>query len=838
MPTARPVECPGLYCKDMGAIPPKEVTTSPAHTSDRPEPQRESYSAQATGEATTIHSEGHPLPSPKSGGLSSDPTQSPDPIPSGGGEGISFAPGSLVGPYRVEAPIGAGGMGVVFKARDTRLNRDVALKIIHPTSSNAQLQEAFLREARLASSLNHPGIVTIYDILFIGGLTCIVMEFVSGSPLHHLIPQGGLPIDRALAIGCAIGNAVAAAHAAGVVHRDLKPANVLVRSDDSIKILDFGLAKMMATVSPDADTEALSIFHGSAVGTVGYMPPEQADGAQADTRADIFSFGVILYRMLTGAMPFSGASSIEVLHAIHKQDPPSMRSIRPEIPQSVEMAVRRALAPNAAGRFQTMGELLDQLSPKTAKPSTASRQPAERTIAVLPLVNISPDPENEYLCDGLAEELIDGLTRIGGLRVVSRSSSFQFKGTNPDVRDIGQRLGVRLVVNGSLRRSAEKIRLTVQLSQTCDGYQVWSRRFESGVQDLLELQDELTSAVLEELRQQLGARFSALDAVHDTAAPEAYDLFLRARYAFNRETPTGFQEARDLFRSAAAADPNFVSAWIGIAETHMRLEWYGLEPASEAAPVVKSALAAALRIRPDSVAGLRNLAITQAGWDWDWAAAGETFQRALHAGPDLAMAHFHYGLDFLTPQGRLQEALEEIQLARELDPLSAIVNTAIGGSLYRMQRHAEAAKTLEATLETAPGFGHAHWSLGRVLLEQGLWDKALQHFDRAAEIMGHPPAALAETAYCHARMGRRDAAQAAIQELRRRSENEPVSPLSEALVYAGLGEDDAAMERLERAFRSRMRQLIWVNVDPRFASLRNHPGFRDLVSRMGLPPLL
>ena len=825
----------------MGEIPPNEIPTSPSRTRDRPEPRSEGDSAQAAGEATTIHSEGHGLPSQRTAGTSSGPAQSADPIHSvhgGGGEGIAFAPGTLVGPYRVEAQIGAGGMGVVFKARDTRLDRDVALKIIHPTSSNPQLQAAFLREARLASSLNHPGIVTIYDILSIGGLTCIVMEFVSGSPLHQLIPQGGLPIDRALAIGCAIGNAVAAAHAAGVVHRDLKPANVLVRSDDSIKILDFGLAKMMATVSPDADTEALSIFHGSAVGTVGYMPPEQADGAQADTRADIFSFGVILYRMLTGAMPFSGASSIEVLHAIHKQDPPSMRSIRPEIPQSVEMAVRRALAPNAAGRFQTMGELLDQLSPKTAKPSTASRQPAERTIAVLPLVNISPDPENEYLCDGLAEELIDGLTRIGGLRVVSRSSSFQFKGTNPDVRDIGQRLGVRLVVNGSLRRSAEKIRLTVQLSQTCDGYQVWSRRFESGVQDLLELQDELTSAVLEELRQQLGARFSALDAVHDTAAPEAYDLFLRARYAFNRETPIGFQEARDLFRSAAAADPNFVSAWIGIAETHMRLEWYGLEPASEAAPVVKSALAAALRIRPDSVAGLRNLAITQAGWDWDWAAAGETFQRALHAGPDLAMAHFHYGLDFLTPQGRLQEALEEIQLARELDPLSAIVNTAIGGSLYRMQRHAEAAKTLEATLETAPGFGHAHWSLGRVLLEQGLWDKALQHFDRAAEIMGHPPAALAETAYCHARMGRRDAAQAAIQELRRRSENEPVSPLSEALVYAGLGEDDAAMERLERAFRSRMRQLIWVNVDPRFASLRNHPGFRDLVSRMGLPPLL
>jgi serine/threonine protein kinase/Tfp pilus assembly protein PilF len=729
-------------------------------------------------------------------------------------------------------------MGVVFKARDTRLNRDVALKIIHPASSNRQLEEAFLREARLASSLNHPGIVTIYDILFLGGLTCIVMEFVSGSPLNRLIPKGGLPIDRALAIGCAIGNAVAAAHSAGVVHRDLKPANVLVRSDDSIKILDFGLAKMMATASPDAETEAPSIFQGITVGTAGYMPPEQADGEQADSRADIFSFGVTLYRMLTGVMPFSGPSSIEVLRATRRQDPPLMRSIRPEIPQAIEMVVRRSLARNAADRFQTMSELLEQLTPQTAASSAASPPPAERTIAVLPLVNISPDPENEYLCDGLAEELIDGLSRIVGLRVVSRSSSFQFKGANPDVREIGQRLGVRLVVNGSLRRSSANIRLAVQLTQTSDGFQVWSKRFDAKAQDLFALQDELTSAVLEELRQQLGARFSALNTVHDSPAPAAYDLYLRARYAFNRETPMGFEEARDLFRSAAAADPNFAPAWIGIAETHMRLEWYGLEPASEAAPAAKSALDAALRLRPDSAAGLCNLAITQAGWYWDWASAGESFQRALKAGPDLAMVHFHYSLDFLTPQGRLQEALEEMRLAGQLDPLSAIVNTAIGGCLYRMQRYAEAAKTLEAALQTAPGFGHAHWSLGRVLVEQGLWDEAILHFDRAAEIMGHPPAALAESAYCYARMGRRDAAQAAMKELRRRSEKEQVSPLSEALVYAGLGDDDAAMERLELAFRGRMLQLIWVNVDPRFAALRNNPGFRDLISNMGLPALL
>ncbi|HTD56881.1 MAG TPA: protein kinase [Silvibacterium sp.] len=815
---------------------------------DQPEPQRETFLDVECGDDVELRSQVSHLLSPRNTIVAlraPEPTQVTSPEYRGGGEdsseggdaghAISIGPGSCVGPYLVEAQIGAGGMGVVFKARDTRLDRDVALKLLRSPSGDPQLQAAIVREARLASSLNHPGIVTIYDILAIGDLTCIVMEFVRGVPLHQLIPEQGLPLDRAFSIARGIGEAIAAAHAAGIVHRDLKPANILVRSDDKVKILDFGVARMTATASRDNNTEPHSIFFGSRVGTVGYMPPEQARGQQVDVRADIFAFGVILYRMLTGVMPFHGATAVDVMREMQAHEPAPMRTLRPEIPPAVETVVRRALAWAAADRYQTIRELLNHLSEPAAKTPPASGQPFERTIAVLPLINISPEPENEYLCDGLAEELIDGLTQIGGLRVVSRSSSFQFKGTTPDVREIGQRLGARLLVHGSLRRSSGNIRLNMQLIQTSDGYQVWSKRFDARAQDLFTLQDELTGAVLEELRQQLGARFSALDIVQDAPSPEAYDLFLRARYAFNRETPAGFREAQDLFRSAAAADPKFAPAWIGMAETHMRLEWYGLEPASEAVPAVKSELAAALRLRPDSVVAFCDLAVTQAGWDWDWAASGESFQRALGAGQELAMVHFHYGLDYLTPQCQLEEALEEIRLAAQLDPLSAIVNTAIGGCLYRTHRYEDAAKTLAATLRATPGFGHAHWSLGRVLIEQGLWDEAMQHFDRAAEIMGHSPAALTERAYCHARMGRHDLARTAIQELQRRAEHEWVSPVGEALVYAGLGEDDAAMDRLEIAFGKRMRQLVWVNVDPRFASLRNNPGFRSLISRIGLP---
>jgi serine/threonine-protein kinase len=757
----------------------------------------------------------------------------------------ALARGTHVGPYEIEAQIGAGGMGVVFRAHDTRLNRKVAIKVIHPKSRSSQLQAAFLREARVISSLNDPGIVTIYDILQHAGMTCIVMEFVQGTPLQDAIPDGGFPVDRAVAIATAIGEAIAAAHAAGVIHRDLKPGNILIRDDGRVKVLDFGLAKVAATASDNADTETLSLFRGAAIGTVGYMSPEQARAEMVDARSDVYSFGVILYRLLTGGMPFRGANSLAVMHAAMTTDPAPLHTAKPGIPARLDNVVRRAMARTPAHRYQTMRELLADLQtysqhvPLTpAEPVAPAPPAADRTIAVLPLINISPDPENEYLCDGLSEELIDGLTRMNGLRVVSRSSSFQFKGTTPDVREIGRKLGASFLVHGSLRRAGDNLRLTVQLSQTAEGYQVWSQRFDAKVRELFALQDELTEAVLQKLQQQLGVHFPGLDTGVPVSGPgsTAYDIYLQARYAFNRETPSGFKLARELFDRVASADPDFTPALIGIAETHMRLDWYGLEPASESVPAVKSALEAALRREPNSVPALCNLAITQAGWDWDWAAAGETFQRALSGGGEQAAVHFHYGLDYLTPLGRLDEALDHLRQALQLDPLSAIVNTAIGGCQYRMRRFDEAAETLRATLRRVPDFGHAHWSLGRVLVEQTSWHEALKHFEEAARIMGQTPSALAEIGYLNARKGDRELAHCAIQELRRRAATEWVSPLSEALVYAGLAEQSFAMERLQDAFRKRIRQLAWVNVDPRFAALRGNPEFERLIAQIGLSP--
>ena len=708
--------------------------------------------------------------------------------------------GELLGPYRIDEHIGSGGMGTVYRARDTRLERNVAIKVIPARNSSPVLEAALLREAQLTSSLSHPGIVTIYDILFHEGTTCIVMEFVQGRPLQQLIPEGGLAIDRALSMATLIGNAITAAHAAGVVHRDLKPANILVREDGQIRILDFGLAKVSRPFSPEAETQAMSLFGGLTVGTLGYMAPEQARGEVVDERADIFSFGVILYQLLTGRLPFRGTNAVAILHAMQMVDPDPMREARPEIPAALELVARRALAKKAADRYPTIRAMLEDLNAASGKSLTAlaPTESAEvHSIAVLPLINISPDPENEYICDGLAEELTNGFTQIAGLRVVSRSSAFQCKGTTPDVREVGRRLGASLLVHGSLRRSGSRIRLTMQLSQTSEGYQIWSQRFDSEVTDLFALQDELTAAVLEEMRAQLGARFPELEAARKIPSSDAYDLYLQGRFAFNQETPEEFKRALNLFLRAPAADPAFAPALIGIAETHMRLDWYGLEPASEAVPAVRSALTSALRLQPDSVAGLCALAITQAGWDWDWTAAGNTFNRAIAAGAGLASVHFHYGLDFLTPRGRLEEALRELRQALRLDPLSPIVHTAVGGCLYRMRRWDEAAETLRTTLHANPEFGHAHWSLGRVLLEQGRSEEALTCFQHALQVMGEIPAGLAEIGYCHARMGRRDLALATLHQLQQLGKEEWVSPLNSALVHVGLEDHDAAISCLE-----------------------------------------
>lgn len=791
--------------------------------------------------------------------------------------GRSVPAGSLLGQkvshYRILRKLGEGGMGVVYAADDLRLRRRVALKFLSEERVNDPMAALrFQREALAVSALNHPGICTIYEIDKADGLTFIAMELLDGETFTQRINGRPMDLEEILDLGSQVADALDAAHSQGIVHFDIKPSNLFVNKRGQAKVLDFGLAKSIRQPGSDSyDGETADLLNaeltqpGHLVGTVAYMSPEMARGKRLDWRSDLFSFGGVLYEMSTGMKAFPGVTWA-VIDEVLNQSPVPPSHLNPKLLPHLEQIILKALEKEVNLRYQSAAELRSDLVQlrREVQAGIASSQVSAwavpltrldsnshsaigsgagpfatlRTIAVLPLANISPDPENEYICDGLAEELINGLTQLEDLRVVSRSSSFQFKGTAPDVRDIGRRLGAALLVHGSVRRAGDNLRLVVQLSDAREGYQIWSQRFDAQIRDLFALQDELTTAVLEKLRHQVGAKAPAADVKHEVANAEAYLLYLQARFAFNQETAQELHRALELFAQAGTADPTYAAAFIGLAETHMKLAWYGIEPAAEAVSRAKTALKTALQLDADSASGLCLTAIIQGCFDWEWAAAGQTFERALAANRRQGSLHFHYALDFLTPQRRLREALREAQRASELDPLSPIVSTAVGGCYYRLRQWEEAAGCLRNTLKLSPDFAHAHWSLGRVLLEQDQAGIALTHFEHAARITNQSPDALAELGYCYARMGRRDDALGIVREIARFGQQQAGSPLKLALIYAGLGEKSLALGQLADALEQRVRQLVWVHVDPRFDLLRSEPSFSALLARLGLslPP--
>jgi adenylate cyclase len=536
--------------------------------------------------------------------------------------------------------------------------------------------------------------------------------------------------------------------------------------------------------------------------------------------------------MLTGLLPF-GHQGSAIFRSILLEHPAPITNLPADASPAIHHIVSAALRKNPEDRYSSVQEMLADLEQAAAgdthptETSIASGRwlfrslrDESRTVAVLPLTNLSSDPDDEFICDGLAEELINGLTGIEGLRVVSRSSSFQFRGTTLAPQEIGTKLGASHLVNGGLRRASDRLRLTAELIETRTGYLMWSQRFDAGMKDLFTLQDELSAAVLQHLRGKLSAAPERAKA--RPTDPAAYELYLR-----------GLRQALKCFTRAQQLDPEQARNHIAVAECHASLEWYGLEPAAEAVPTLKASLARGLELDPDSFASLCLLATVQAGYDWDWDAAEKTYQRALTASGGSADIWFHYGLDYLTPRGRLDEALEACLTASRLDPLSAITSTAVGGCYYRLHRWQDAAASLRTTLELHPGFGHAHWSLGRVLLEQGEGVAALAHFDAAMRIMGPVPEALAERAYALARIGRNGEARQVLDELDRIEAQQFVSPVHRALIFAGLGDIASALTHLEQAFAQGTRKLAWLNADPRFHCLRGAPRMAKILMRHG-----
>lgn len=721
-------------------------------------------------------------------------------------------------------------MGEVYRARDPRLQRDVALKILPPDRSTPTLRARFEHEVHAVAALSHPNIVAIFDVGVADGVAYAVMELLDGETLRERMHRP-FTVPDATTIATQIARGVRAAHDRGLLHRDLKPENVFILGDGRIKVVDFGLVGELETVTT-GETRLTSA--GTVMGTIGYMPPEQLRGGRCDRRTDVFALGVMLYEMLAGHRPFIGATSSDVVTAVLRDEPAPLRRFRPEVPTSLEAAVHRCLAKPLEDRFQSVDALLEALTASVPAAGSAAQPPSHAAhvsigaIAVLPFVDFSASGDQGYLCDGIAEELISALVKLPDLRVTSRSASFQFRGSGVDLKEVSARLGVAAVLEGSVRVAGNRMRLTVRLNDVVRDQVLWSDRFDRTVADVFAVQEEIATTVTRLLAPSLGVTLP-------TAAPkgDAYQAFLKGRHAWNTRTAEGFDAGVVYFQEAIAADPGFARAYAGLADVYALQGIYGLAPPAEVMPAAIAAARDALSRDPNLTDALATLGLVQAMYDWDWTEAERTLRRAMEAGPDYATAHHYYALNVLTPLGRFDEALEELGRAIALDPAAPVFTLGRGTILYLAGRQQEAVSALHEVLAFDPQFPPAHFFLGAALTELGNFGDARRHLSMALAERRETPELLAARGYLAAREDRRGEAEAVLDRLRATAAGRYVSPVLLAQILAGLGETDATFAELERAVTLRASDLAWVAARPMFAPLRSDPRFRSLLARLG-----
>jgi serine/threonine protein kinase/tetratricopeptide (TPR) repeat protein len=741
--------------------------------------------------------------------------------------------GETVSHYRILEKLGEGGMGVVYKAEDTRLGRTVALKFL-PVSltTDPDAKERFVREARAASALDHPNICTIHEIDETDdGQMFICMSCYEGEVLKSRIARGQLPLDEAVDIADHIARGLAKAHSRGIVHRDVKPANVLVTEDGEVKLLDFGLAKL-------ADQTGTTKI-GTKIGTARYVSPEQARGQEVDHRTDIWSLGVVLYEMLAGVPPFQSTNEQALIYAVVNEEPRPVGDLRHETPPELTQVVQRAMSKDPSFRHEDAESFLADL--RSAAESLGA--PAEGTrrvvhslpsIAVLPFVDMSPEGDQEYFCDGMAEELINGLTGIERLQVASRTSAFQFKGTGHDVRAIGRELKVGTVLEGSVRKAGNRLRITAQLINVADGYHLWSEKFDRDADDVFAIQDEISLAIVEKLRVKLlGDEKTRLVKRH-TDDQEAYSLYLRGRYYWNRRYEGGLRKATAYFQQAIERDPGYALPYVGTADALHIMGYYGFLSPAEAFPQAKAAAMKALEI--DDSLGEAHAALGWIGtfYDWDWDAAERRYARALELSPRYATAHEWYALH-LTAVGRFDEAIAEVRRAQALEPVSLIVNAAVGAILYLTRHHEEATEQLVRTLDMDPSFILPRVWAGDNYTCLGMYEDAIAHLRIAVDAAPDMTYALGSLGCAYALAGQRDEARAVLGRFDELARVRYVSSVHRALPHIGLGEGDRAIESFANGLAERDPLAPWIRVAPVLDPLRGRPGFEALAERMGFP---